>query len=411
MKGADDWLDVPLDDIPPHVTEGPPDDEAEHQAKAKAAANAGWPGPLDLAALAAQVPPPPQFILPDWLPCGYATMLAGHGGAGKSYIALALAAHIAIGRTWCGLSVQRRKVLYLSCEDRLAVLHWRLRHICDHLEIDMAELVGWLDVRDLVGHDTIVWQPDEPPFTTATYDVLAEQFRQSGAAVLVIDGITDAFGGDENSRWQVKSFVNSLLALIDPDDGALLLQAHVNKLTTIGHNSTSEGYSGSTAWHNAVRARWYLSPETEKDEDGRAAKTGALKLELQKSNLGRADQTIMFRWSEAARMFLGEVAESGALNAALAANRDRDERESILAAIGAVTEAGDYVPSSTRGERSAFNVLKASGKLSPSLTPAKGAVRRFWRHVEHLRSTRQIREGKWRRPCGHYTAILELETQ
>jgi RecA-family ATPase len=395
------------DPLPPAWDETP----LEHETKTKSGSACAWPPPLDLALLATTSLTPPQFIIPDWMPCGYATMLAGHGGAGKSYIALALAVHIAAGIPWCGFNVRRCRVQYLSCEDRVSVLHWRLRHICDHLGLDMAELVGWLDVRDLVGHDAIVWQPDEPPFTTATYDVLAEQFRQSGAHLLVIDGITDAFGGDENSRWQVKSFVNSLLALIDPDDGALLLQAHVNKLTTIGHNATPEGYSGSTAWHNAVRARWYLHPETDQDEDNKAIKTGALKLDLQKSNLGRADQSLTFRWHETDRLFVGEAPVGGALNAALAANREREERESILAAIGAVIERGDYVPAATTGPRTAYHVLSASGKLAGSLLGEKANKKRFWRHVEHLRSMRQIREGSIRRPCGHKTNTLELETQ
>lgn len=402
MNAFEDDLPPGWDEVPPDPAAGAKPDDATQKVE--------WPGPLDLAALAIQQPPQPQFILPDWLPAGYATMLAGHGGAGKSYIALALAVHIAAGKPWCGMAVQRSRVMYLSAEDRQSVLHWRLRHICDQLGLDMRALTGWLDLRDLVGHDTIIWQPDTPERTTPAYDTLAGQFRQSGAHVLVIDGVTDAFGGDENSRWQVKAFVNSLLALIDPNDGALLLQAHVNKLSA-STNGTTEGYSGSTAWHNAVRARWYLSPETDRDEDGVSQKTGALKLELQKSNLGRADQTITFRWSDTARMFLGEVKEGGALNAALAANRDREERASILAAIGAVIERGDYVPAATTGKRTAYHVLSASGKLAASLGGAKANVKRFWRHIEHLRSMRQIREGSIRRENRHYTATLELETQ
>lgn len=390
-------------DLPPGWDEVPLEDDA-----AKASQIAQWPQPLDLAALAVQTPPAPSFIIPDWMPCGYATMLSGHGGAGKSYIALALAVHIAAGIPWCGFNVQRCRVQYLSCEDRLDVLHWRLRHICEHLGLDMASLAGWLDVRDLVGHDTIIWQPEV--FTTPTYDVLAEQFRQSGAQVLVIDGITDAFGGDENSRWQVKAFVNALLALIDPCDGALLLQAHVNK-ECAKSNGTTEGYSGSTAWHNAVRARWYLHHETDQDQDSKTQKTGALLLELQKSNLGRADQTITFRWHEGDRLFVGEVKAGGALNASLVANRDREERESILAAIAAVIERGDYVPAAATGNRTAYHVLLASGKMADSLGGAKANKKRFWRHIEHLRSMQQIRESCIRRANGHKTATFELKSQ
>lgn len=105
-----------------------------------------WPVPLDLREMARHDPEPPPMIIPDWLPCGYATMLAGHGGAGKSGIALQLAVNIALGLDWCRLPVEQRRVLYLSCEDRERALHWRLRRICDHADVDIRSSTvraGW----------------------------------------------------------------------------------------------------------------------------------------------------------------------------------------------------------------------------------------------------------------------------
>src|SRR5262245_3827300 len=67
--------------------------------------------PIDLAALALREPQPPHFIVDGWLPAGYATLLAGHGGVGKSAIALMLAVSIALGRSFAGLAVERRRVL------------------------------------------------------------------------------------------------------------------------------------------------------------------------------------------------------------------------------------------------------------------------------------------------------------
>src|SRR5262245_9999464 len=74
-----------------------------------------WPQALDLEALSERIPEPPKFIVPDWLPCGYATLFAGHGGVGKSGIALHLAVCIAAGTPFFGMEVQARRVLYLSC--------------------------------------------------------------------------------------------------------------------------------------------------------------------------------------------------------------------------------------------------------------------------------------------------------
>jgi len=52
---------------------------------------------VDLEALGEREPERPRFIISDWLPVGYATLLAGHGGVGKSGIALHLAVCAAAG--------------------------------------------------------------------------------------------------------------------------------------------------------------------------------------------------------------------------------------------------------------------------------------------------------------------------
>src|SRR5690606_27026202 len=97
----------------------------------------GWPAPLDLAALAASDPVPPQHILPELMPAGEVTLASGHGGTGKSGVAMHLAACVALGRTWCGIEPAPRPVYYISCEDGRDILHWRLSWICRHLGIGM----------------------------------------------------------------------------------------------------------------------------------------------------------------------------------------------------------------------------------------------------------------------------------
>jgi len=304
-----------------------------------------WPPPLDLVTLAGQEPRKPAFIIDDWLPAGYATMLAGHGGAGKSSIALYLMVCIALGLDWFGKPTARRRILYLSCEDRADVLHWRLSRICRHLGVDLADLDGWLDIVDLVGCDTILWRHDPTGWapTTPAFDALRHQFRNTGTELVVVDGVSDTFGGNENDRGQVKAYINSLLSLSDPERGAVLLLGHVNKPTASASNAT-EGYSGSTQWHNAVRARWYLYPETSQDdEDDAPRKSGDLRLQLQKSNLGRTDQEIGFRWCDEARLFVAKREESGALGAM----REKGERQSIVDALAHCEANGIEVPAAT----------------------------------------------------------------
>lgn len=351
-----------------------------------------WPAPLDLQAMALREPEKPQFIIPDWLPVGYAALLAGHGGAGKSYIGLHLAVCIALGLPWCGMEVQRRRVLILACEDRRDVLHWRLSRLCRYLGVDLASLSGWLTIHELVGQDTILWRLDtrEGPVRTDAYGELKARLGEAQADVLMVDGIADVFAGSENDRAQVKDFVNSLLGLIPERRGAVLLLGHVNK-PTASAAGTSEGYSGSTQWHNAVRARWYLRP----DET-----TGGLTLELQKSNLGRADQQIAFGWDDENALFAGRRIDSEA-----SARREEEERQAILQAMAACQREGNSVPAAMTGPRTAFHVLSATKFLPKSLSS-----RKFRERLEELRSMGKIQEGSTQRTSRHPVATLELKS-
>lgn len=361
-----------------------------------------WPAPLDLRALADLEPQPPEMIIPDWLPCGYATLIAGHGGAGKSSIALYMAVCVALGRDFFGLETAPRRVLYLSCEDRTRVLHWRLNRICRHLGVSMAEVP--IEVRDLVGHDSILWERTSyGGQLTAAFETLAAVVRANSIDVIVVDGVADTFAGSENDRGDIKRFVNALVSLIPADTGAVLLVHHVNKAGA--GTATAEGYSGSTGWHNSVRARWYLYPETEQTDDG-VDRTGRLILELQKSNLGKADQSMTFEWDDGAHLFVGESIAD--MSAVTRNNRDEDERDGILAAMREIESQDDYVPAAQQGQRTALHVL-ATAESFPETLKSKRDRRRFWRHIEHLRRIQKIRESSIRRPNGHRTATITLQ--
>ncbi|MBE7422222.1 MAG: AAA family ATPase [Zoogloeaceae bacterium] len=116
---------------------------------------------------------------------------------------------------------------------------------------------------------------------TPAMALLEERMRDYQTEVLIGDGISDLFAGNENARSEVKRFVNALVGLVSANTGAVLLVGHVSKpSSTAGANG--DGYSASTGWHNSVRARWYLYPETADNDDGeRNEKTGALLLDLQ----------------------------------------------------------------------------------------------------------------------------------
>ncbi|MCZ7596701.1 MAG: AAA family ATPase [Gammaproteobacteria bacterium] len=360
-----------------------------------------WPDPVDVRELLSGTPMPPRMIIDDWLPCGYATLFAGHGGAGKSSTALHLAVCIATGREFFGLHCSMRRVMYLSCEDRADVLHWRLSRICAHDGVDPGDLAGF-NLFDLVGADTILYRKElmTGAGVTGVYRELERRMTETRSEVLFVDGVSDAYGGSENDRGEVKQFVNSLVRLIGTS-GAVVLIHHVNRQSAAS-GVTSEGYSGSTGWHNSVRARWYLYPETERTDEG-ITTTGDLVLALQKSNLGRDDQSLRLRWDDAAHMFLAEEAPSRFD----VEDREEAEQEGIVRALREVVQSGDYVPAAQQGQRTAYHVLAATESLPESLK-LPSARKRFWRHIEKTASQSNCPRGEMRRANRHVVATLEL---
>lgn len=393
-----------------NLREAPPFDWPPGATAEKPKPSVGWPEPLNLDELCAKEPEKPRFIMDPWLPCGYATGIWGHGGVGKSGIALHLAVCVAAGIPFFGLEVQQRSVLYLSCEDRENILHWRLSRICAHLGIQLSSLAGKLRVLDLVGHEVILWEKDPRTGDTFTiaFSELTERVKAGEIEFLVVDGISDTYGGNENARTEIKRYINRLVSIIPPSRGALLLVGHIAKPTT-SNPETTEGYSGSTAWHNSVRARWYLYPETVKDDESqKASRTGDLILELQKSNFGPIDKEMRFAWSKGEHLFIGRQTEApSGLERSI---RDRSEKDGILAAFRACasTTPPTAVPAATQGQRTAYHVLQAKPEFPDSLRGSSPEKRRFWRLIEELRSIQYLRESSIRRSNRHVLATLEL---
>jgi len=366
-----------------------------------------WPPALDLEALSQRDPSPPKFIVDPWVPEGCGVLISGHGGAGKSNIAAHFAVCNSTGRPFFGLPVERRRVLYMSCEDRAPVLHWRLSRICKYEGIDMATLHGRLDVIDLVGHDAVLWEKDHRTGDSlrAAYGLLDARIKSTRAEVLIVDGISDTYGGSGGSKTEVKRFVNALLALVPPT-GAVLLVGHVSKATA-ANAATTEGYDGTAGWHNSVRARWYLYPETSaSDDDDRQRRTGNLILELQKTNHGRADEQIRFRWDDDAHLFIGTPVGHSSFDAR---HRDRAEQRGILAAFRGCAEGGIPVPAAMQGPRTAYLVLSLRAEFPASLKGSTKPQRaRFRRHIETLRQIRALVESEYRRGNRHAATQLDI---
>jgi len=234
---------------------------------------------------------PPEFVWDGYLPCGVVTLLSAHGGTGKSTIGLMLAVCAALGRPLFGVNVKHCKALFVSLEDGPNIVRHRLAAICKHWGVDPLALGDRLRIVDGTEcPELFAAAARGDGETTPTYDELHRLVQKTDTGLVVVDNASDAFGGDEIQRRQVRAFIRSLANLARLTDCGVLLLAHVNRTTSTARKAEGgEGYSGSTAWHNSARSRLFMT---------RVDDYGPVTLEHQKSNLGKLQKPIVLVWPE-----------------------------------------------------------------------------------------------------------------
>jgi AAA domain/Bifunctional DNA primase/polymerase, N-terminal/Primase C terminal 1 (PriCT-1) len=217
--------------------------------------------PMDWAALEGQAPPPRVWIIPDWIPHSHTTLLAGRAGVGKTLIAQHIGTAIAAGVDYLAAADSRR-VLMWAGEDDHRELWYRQKNICSYLNVRLGELSGRFILHSYAGSDITLAAPVFGQLTrTPMLRELHEQVCDCGVELVILDNVARLFGGNENDRHAVTTFIAWLQGACAP--AAVIL---------LGHPAKAQGseFSGSTAWEGAVRARLYLSdrpPDARADED------------------------------------------------------------------------------------------------------------------------------------------------
>lgn len=247
---------------------------------------------VPIADLARVEPPPPDWVLLGWVPAGHVTLLAAHGGTGKSTLALMLCVAVALGLPLFGIPTRQGKVCFFSGEDGAALLRYRLRLVCRCMGVNVEDLDGRVFILDATDHDPTLFSEvasagRREGVTTDTFERLREFMAAEDISLLIVDNASDAFDASEIDRARVRGFMRALARIARERNAAVLLLAHVDKGTSRGDRGpNSEGYSGSTAWHNSARSRLFMS----RDKDG------ALLLEHQKCNIGKLRDPLRLVW-------------------------------------------------------------------------------------------------------------------
>jgi RecA-family ATPase/DNA polymerase I-like protein with 3'-5' exonuclease and polymerase domains len=268
----------------------------ELEARIAAAEPAALPFPfINMSNWDSEPVPEQQWIVPGRIPRRQSVIFSGEGGAGKSIILLHLSAVTALGRDWLGATPEQGPAFFIDCEDDTDVMHYRLAAIARHSDTCFTDLInGGLHLTSLVGQDTVMATVSRSGIVEPTmlYNRLLQAAGDIKPNIIGIAASANVFAGDENTRTQVQQFINLTTRLAIAANGALVLITHPS-LTGI---NTGTGLSGTTQWHNAVRARFYLKGV--KAEPGEQPDNDLREIEFKKNQYGAMAENIPLRWQD-----------------------------------------------------------------------------------------------------------------
>lgn len=336
-----------------------PDDwEEPAQQPAPTAATAEHPGsdepqylkPVSVLDVLTSPSPAPAFVWRGYLPKREVTLLSAHGGSGKSFISLMLACAVATGRPLFDIPTAQAPALVVSCEDGGHVVRHRLAVICEKLAIQPQNLAN-LHVVDGTENPELFTADNTrngPGEVTPVYVELAKLAMRIKPGLIIVDNISDIFGADEINRRQVRGFMRSMAEIAKHVDCAVVLLAHVAKVTS-RKDTHGESYSGSTAWHNSARSRLFLSRER-----------GLIKLLHEKSTHGQACDELRLVWPEGGLPQLPMNFDG--LNAAQAGREADNNAAELLKVVAEFESRGEFVSTSKTARNNAVATLKSAFK-------------------------------------------------
>jgi RecA-family ATPase len=237
-------------------------------------------------------PPKREWLINDLIPMRQPALFSGEGAVGKSILLLQLLAASSLDRLWLDqFSVAHGPTLYLGAEDESDEIHRRLAAIIEHYKVKFADLIaGGFKALAFAGANAGL-----AAFTRAgiiqpspIFDQLYQECCALQPKCIVIDTVSDAYIGSEIDRAQVRQFGSLMRKLAIDSNSSVVIASHPS-LTGI---NTGTGLSGSTQWHNTVRARAYFK----KPDDRSEIDDGRRELEFHKNQYGPMSKTIDLQW-------------------------------------------------------------------------------------------------------------------
>ena len=357
-------------------------------------ASSGSPLPLANLALDGAEVPEPEWAVANRIPLRQVCLLSGHGAVGKSTIGLHLAVGHVTGRDWLKSIPALGPALFLDCEDDFAAIHYRLDAVRRFYDVSYQYLIdGGLEIMPMAGMECVLAtvNPRTGVVTpTPLYQQILERAGDLKYVQVIIANAANVFAGNESDRSQVQQFIGLLKRITNVTGGSVVLISH-SSLTGL---STETGLSGSTQWHNAVRARMWMHGVKANGADEQPD-TDLRVLDFMKNQYGRVDDSVILRWKDG--LYLPEIGLSGYELAA----REAKAEEVFLALLrrftanGRVlsdksTSASNYAPKVMAKEREAIEAHLSKQDF-------EGAMRRLFEKKQIVMVTYGKPSAGWHR--------------
>src|SRR5262249_8583581 len=279
---------------------------------------------LDITLWSRRTPPLREWAVPDRFPLRNVALLSGEGSTGKSILIMQLGGAHVLAKDWALTLPEPGPFLYFSAEEEPDELERRLDAIAQHYGASVAELERDYHIVARAGHDAVLGYADRNGLIQPTR--LFAELKQAACDIhpkmIALDTSADIFGGNEISRTEVRQFLGLCRKLAIDSNSAVLIALHPS-LTGI---KTETGISGSTAWHNTVRARAYLTSHQENSEDDKdSLDTGLRQLDFKKNNYGPISASVTLQWKAIGQAGLYLPVSSGSSALDKAANDAKAE--------------------------------------------------------------------------------------